>query len=703
MLDSSPEYKLAIVGDVRKMAAKALVDIIDPDIVFGTVDGDVHPVSVMSQVHDKVFDLHPYATLESNRWLLNGQYSLIPETGANEQIGILSNSISGDDGTFSPAIYFELRFSNVSILQACSVYFPGAETDGIPEEYTVEVRQGGTAYFSKTITGNTSRSKSFDGFTVYNPDSIRVTIFKWRLPRTRARVVEIVPGIYEEWSGDTLAKLSINQQGDVSCLSLPYGTCDLSMDNLDRRFEPRNKAGIFKSLEERQGIKIFLGVELPSGVVEYRPVGIYYQFSGGWKTSKNSMIMEWKLVDIIGLLTDRGYIPPETLPTDLEGWVASLVAQLGVNFVGRYIVDPNYAKLPLTVRDPSDVIGVSCGDLLLFACMVTGTWPRADASTGYLAVEPLWDQGNKLTLDNMPEYPEIEANEDIAAIFFTLNDGNDTQLIISGNSTASNKTSNVNNPFIKTKEQAQAAARTILSQYGGNLYTIVGRGDPASEIGDVDTVWLDESSAATSRRISQEFNLSSGVLVNCQSTLLQADGSFMFQNRVVITSPGDWKAPAGVAKLRVILVQKGGDGEAGADGTWDSAGADGADGLGGKVWTGVIDINPEQVFPVSFGGETVFGAYSSANGERYQYGFTDIASGDSFARTGVRSPIPGSGDGGAGGAGGIKGNRHDETYKDDEGNSHTTTVIDNYPGPGQPGVKGVSGCVVVYYDKPDGG
>ena len=42
---------------------------------------------------------------------------------------------------------------------------------------------------------------------------------------------------------------------------------------------------------------------------------------------------------------------------------------------------------------------------------------------------------------------------------------------------------------------------------------------------------------------------------------------------------------------------------------------------------------------------TVFGQYSSANGQVYEFGYTDIASGDSFARTGVKSPIAGSGDG----------------------------------------------------------
>lgn len=703
MLDSSSEYKLAIVGDIRRMLVKATVEIIDPDMVFGSVTGDIDPVSIKSQTFDKVFSLHPYATLEGNRWLLNGGFSLIPEGGATNEIGLLSNVVSGEDGTFYPPIYFELQFSNVSILQAFSVYFSDSPPDGVPEEYTVEVRQGGTPYFSKTVTGNTKSFGSFDKFTVYNPDAIRVIISKWRLPNTRARVVEIVPGIYEEWTGDTLAELSINQQGDVSCLSLPYGTCNLRMDNVDRRFEPRNKLGIFKSIEERQGIKIFLGVKLPSGVVEYKPVGVYYQFSGGWKSSKNSMVMDWKLVDLVGLLSNREYIPPKTLPTDLEGWVASMVSQLGVNFTNMYTVDPNYAKLPITIRDSSDLVGKKCGNLLLFACMATGTWPRADSATGKLAVEPLWNQGNQLTLDNLSGYPDIEANDDIAAIFFTLNDGNNTQLIISGNSTASNHTSNVNNPFIKTKEQAQVAARVILSQYGGNSFNLTGRGDPTSEIGDVDTIWLDESSAATARRVSQEFRFSSGVLKECKSTLLQADGSFLYQNRVVITETVSWKAPSGVLKLRIILVQNGEDGGTGADGTWDSAGDKGADGLGGKVWTGVIDINPEQEFLVMFGKETTFGDYSSTDGEHYPYGFTDIASGDSFARTGVQNPLPGSGDGGAGGAGGVKGNKHQETITGADGSSHTTTVIDNYPGEGQPGIPGASGCVVVYYDKPGGG
>lgn len=388
------------------------------------------------------------------------------------------------------------------------------------------------------------------------------------------------------------------------------------MDNLSRRFEPRSKNGVFQSIEERQGIPVSIGVRLSDDTVEYKPAGVFYQYSGGWKTGDNGLTMQWDLVDIVGLLADREFIPPSILPTTLSGWISALVAQMGENFAGMYAVDPNYASAEASVRVADDVVGMTCGDILRYVCMATGTWPRADAETGYLTAEPMWNQGSKITLDNLIDYPTMKANADIAALFFTLNDGDDTQYVVSGNSTASNETKSIQNPFIKTQSQALTAARAILSTYGGNKLEIVGRGDPASEIGDVDTVWLNESTATTGRRIQQDLSLQDGVLRNCSSVLLQADGIFLYDGMEVITSSGVWTAPAGATQLRIILVGKGeggGHGEPGTmgrqeseDGYGDSErgeyGADGSDGVGGKVWTATIDINPQQSFEVSFDG-----------------------------------------------------------------------------------------------------
>ena len=703
MIKSGQAYHAAITGDARRVLLRAVIDIISPDIVFGAGDtsGQI-PWSKPEQLHDKVFgNPAKYATLERDRWALDGTWDLLPDdpTQTVGQMGYIGNVLSGADGTFSTPPWVELQFSGVSVLQACSVYFPGNDYDGLPEDFTVEIKQGGTAYHTRTYTGNTAPSVSLEGFTVNNPDAIRVTVTKWSRPSRRMRVVEIVPGVYEGWDGGMIAEFTVKQQSNIASTALPYGTCTLKIDNLSRRFEPRSKNGLFQSIEERQGIDISLGVRLADGTDEYKRLGIFYQYSGGWKTGDNGLTMQWNLVDIIGLLANREFLAPATLPTTLGGWIGALAAQLGVNFQDRWHVDPNYTALPVTVRTADDLQGKKCGDVLRWVCQATGTWPRADASTGDLTAEPLWSEGNKVTLDNLNGYPVMKANGDVAALIFTLNDGSGTKYIVSGNATSSSETVSIDNPFIKTQAQALAAARLILATYGGNVLDLTGRGDPSSEIGDVETVWLDESQATTARLTMQTFQFSGGVMQGCQSQLLQADGSFLYQGREVITTPGTWKAPAGKKSLRIILVGKGGDGTRGEDGTWKSAGADGVDGLGGLVWAGTININDGQEFPVTFGEDTTFGAYSSANGKRYENGYTDVASGDSFARTGVAKPRAGTGDGGAGGKGGEQGRRQKITWEDEGGFSHSYWKIYSYPGVGADGAMGASGCAVVYYNK----
>lgn len=701
MIKSTDAYRAAIVGDSRRMLLRVVIDIIDPDIVYGEILAESESkYSRLDELKDKEFENPPkYATLETDRWALDGSWLIHPD---NEEdclpgIGYASKSLSGEYGSFEVPQYVEMQFSGVGILQACSIYFPDNEYDGVPADFTVEIKQSGTVYHTERYTGNTEASVSVEGFTVYNPDAIRVTVTKWSMPYRRMRMVEITPSIYEHWDGSMLASFSLKHQGDVSCVSLPYGTCSIRIDNQSRRFEPRKKSGVFQSIEERQGIDVSMACRLLDGTDEYKRLGIFYQHSGGWKTGDNGLTIQWDLVDIVGLLADREFIVPDTLPTTLEGWIAALVNQLGVNFVSHYTVDPAYASKPVTARDKADVQGLKCGEILRYACMVTGTWPRADAETGYLAADPLWNQGNKITLDNLTNYPTMKANSDLSAIIFTLNDGNETKFVVSGNSTASSDTVSISNPFIKTQADALTAARLILSAYGGNVLEITGRGDPTSEIGDVDTVWLDESQATTARRIQQDFSLTDGVLQNVGSVLLQADGSYLFSDRVVLTGNGSWTAPAGVKQIRYILVGNGVDGADGTDGTWDEAGTDGADGTGGLIKSETIRINDQQVFAYSVGKTTTLGAYSNADGAVYPYGYTDISSGESYGRTGVKSPLPGSGDGGAGGFGGSKGNKHTET--DSYWNSFE--VIDNYPGRGKSGAKGATGCIVIWYDKPE--
>lgn len=729
MIEATSAFRSAIVGKTRRIYLKAVVDISDPDMTIGAVTSSgLAPWSKPEQLTDKDISAPPrYATLEKNRWLLDGSFAIFPDdyqiAGA---IGTASEALSGADGTFSAPVWVQLSFANVSVLQACSIFFSSDPLDGVPEDFTVDIMVDGVSYHTETYAGNTQSAVKISGFTVYTPDAIKITVTKWSLPYRRMRTVEIIPGYYEQWSENMLASFSVQQQGDVSCLTLPYGMLKMAMNNKNRMFEPRSKSGLFQSIEERQGVETYIGVRLADGTVEYKRVGVFYQYSDGWKTGDNGLTMQWDLVDIIGLLADRAYLAPTVLPITLSGWIASLVSQLGTNFASRYTVDADYADLAVTASSRAAVSGKKCGDILRWACMATGTWPRADAETGKLAVEPLWNQGSKITLENLVNYPTMKANQSLASLIFHLSDG--TEYVVSGNSTSSEKTVTIENPFLHTQAQALTAARLILSCYGGNQLELTGRGDPASEIGDVDTVWLNESRATAARRIYQTFQFADGVLQGCQSKLLQADGSYLYDAFEIIRESGTWTAPPGVTHLRLVLGQGGQGGGYGGDGYVAGSGVlpgsgvaagygdPGTDGLGGKVWFDTVTINAGQTFNVSLGaggaaaaaqgaegsegGETTFGVYSSANGQRYPNGYTDIANGQVFARTGVAVPESGTGDGGKGGDGGDPGQGYwKQLFWDDGRPRGWDFVVTKEPGKGKPGKAGASGFVMVTWDK----
>ena len=739
MLNVSDGFRAAVVGLSRQMLARAVVEIVDPDITYGTSNGSgIAPWAKPEQLHDKEYALDSrYATLEPGRWPLDGSCRLIPDdpTQLAGEIAHVGDVLCDAAGVFAGEVYAEQPFENVSILQACSVFFSTDAIDGIPVDFRVSVMQGETAVFTKEFTGNTATSVAVTDFTVYDPTSIRVYVTRWSIGRRRIRVAEIIPGLYESWGLDQIVSLGIDMRGNFAGLALPYNTCRLRLRNTDRRFEPYTRTGIFKSIEERQAIPISLGPKLPDGRVEYASVGVYFQKSGGWDTGKNDMYIDWDLVDICGLLADRDFIVPDELPTTLGGWFACFVAQLGKNFERWYHVDPAYENLPLTIADRKHLQNRKVGAMIRYACMATGTWPRADQETGYLTAEPLWSQGSKLTLQQIYDYPTKKGNDALSELIFKVYDvsGSDTTYVVSGNASASARNLSIDNPFIHTQAQALTAARQILSQYGGIVMKVTGRGDPATEIGDVDTVWINRSEARTGRRMAQSFRLVGGVLKNCGAELLQADGSYLYENSVVLTGEGTWTPP--VENLRVVIGQGGQGGMRGQDG-WvrkahnesfdlyvDSGfGAQGENGTGGKIWHGAVSVNPDV--PISFkcgkggkasdtygvsgamGEESTFGVYSSAGGSVYPNGYTDIINGLCYGRTAVPLPLDGTGDGAQGGKGGTAG--AGELKKVLIGYSPSGTpwystelFVDAYPGPGKMGKDGADGFVLIFWDKED--
>ena len=592
MINVSPNFHAAITGTARRMHIRVPIRITAPGLVMGT---------------------------------------LTPSSG----------ELSGAGGVFANPQTVTQEFSGVTVLQNIVLTFE----DSYPVDLTVSVISAGDVVYTAIITGNADPRIEVTGFTVFYPDTITITATVWSEEGEAMSSPDVLPGYSATWTEDDLTAMRVQMQADFSALSLPCGTAELTLDNTDGIFDPQALGSLFLSIEEGQPVPVEVGVDL-GGSIEYVPLGTFFQHNGGWRQADSGMTVKWTLVDICGLLSDVNFVVPETLPTTMGEWMTVILAHLGESFADRVVIDDVTAGMAMTAT-AEEVEAKSCGDILLWLCQACGVYPCADASTGNLRLAKVWNTGNLYELDNLSASPSRAINDKVGDIIYTLAD--DETITIGGNASFMAQTAKIDNPFIREKNRAIASAQNLLAAYGGTKISLIGRGDPSSEIGDRAALEVGDRQYIWGWIKSQTFEFSDGVMKGCRVEMLQSDG-FSFDYTATLIGDGVWFSPRGASSLRVILVG-GGDYGATADG-----------GAGGKIWYGTIPVNRGQRFDVVIGDggtsgtpggtQTIFGAYTSENGTRYDPAYTDAVSGLDFGKSNVPRPPFHSGDGGAQGVNG---------------------------------------------------
>lgn len=724
MINTSEKYAAGIVADSRRQTVRAVFDMVDPDALVSGVDTNTEsPISLTAQtaVRGKGETEQIIAGFEPNYWILDGTRDLRPDDPADRegQVGWESGELSRDDGSFSaPYPYIELDIDGASILQAVSIVFTDRPFNGHPVDFTVQLWSGETLLSTTEKTGVMDGGVIVvDGFTVYYPTRVRLTVKKWSLPGRRVRVPRFMLGLYEDWDAKTIQSVDVYTEVTFSGLKIPYSTCTVKIYNENHRFDPYSPNSLFASIEDRQSVKIEYGLYTDAGEIEWIPAGTYYQQSAGWKLQ--DLTVSWDLLDIIGVLTKRKFEVPDVLPTTLSGWLAALMDSTGVNFSDRYTVDEDAADLELSATAES-VEGKTCGEILRFLCMASNTWPRQDFSTGKLRVGKIqYNEGNKITLDNMSSYPTMSANDDISDITFELDNGSVT---FSGNNTNSEVSLSVNNPFVHTTDDARRAVISCMFEYGGRSFVVNHRGNPSSECGDIQSVETQFDSTISARLYKQQLTLDNGVMRNVPSELVQSPNDSTYQNRDVLTGTGTWTAQAD-GQIKITIIGGGTGGMGGGGGNmhhqgWsspeDNDGGIGGD--GGRVFIIETQASASQEFayscgaggaggargntgqdgkPGTAGADSTFGVFSSANGTTYSVGIMDIQSGAVYAQRGGDYGAKINGKNGSGGSGGKMGKNGMTVTRTNKETGQSYDVVKSYPKPGESGQPGQPGCVIV--------
>lgn len=757
MLQTSQAYKDAIIAPTRRIVPKAVIDFTDPDLEVTSVSGDMDAsLSFPAQLYDRdeTFSGQMYATLEQNRWLLDGSQVIMPDdpTLREGQQGVVGDSLGDEDGVDGSTV--TITMTGVDTLQIVTVAATGQLPDGIPYALTLRIYSGATLIHTQTELPNGAVYR-FEGFTAIQPSKLELVVDEWNLPGRRFRLIQFLAGAMETWDGSVIYSMHVIQRADFSNLTIPYASASLEINNTDKRFDPANKESLFNSIVARQPVPLWLGVELED-TYEYVPTGVYYQQNEGWHIENDGLTIIWDLVDIIGLLVERKYEAPNTLPTTLGDWIDSIVGQLGPTFAGHYIIDGALAAAVLTCS-ASDLTDITCGDLLRFICQASNSFPVSDPATGYLHIKELDGAAQgEITLRSQNTRAGSNNNTDIAFLSFDI--GGITYNV-PGTEEISDKTVNIKNPFITTTGDAVYAAQLILTQYGGNVIDALCRGDMSRELGDVMSFELYPEEMVGARILEQELRLENGVMTNVPLKLLQANGGELYTDVIYITESGTYTMPAGVTQITLVLIGGGQGGQGGSSGTTgirDNTGVGGAGGKGGKVYSTPLTINDGQQIDVVIGaggaggkasnmyygflakpvpgemgadGEpttaTLGTVFSSANGVYMPTGYVDLLTNKAYAvagqpgRNGMRSAKTGTngrqmvGNGGGGGDGGMGAvveydeSRFGQPVPPDDPNYdpnataqiYSGWVVKEMPTYGAKGGSGGSGCVLIFYSR----
>jgi len=231
-------------------------------------------------VDDNWVGLSNYATFETDRWVLDGSFALLPTSSPYGELGWWSSELSSTGGTFGTSQLLTFTFTEDHNSIGFTVIF-----DIVNNEYAVDftlelLDSSDTQLDLFTITGNTLST-----YRVETPVSgyrkAKLTITKWSKEDRRARVSELLFGLIEVYENEELIKLDLTEEIDPTGIQSPQNEFKFSIDNSDYKYDIINPAGIYSYLETKMRITAYIGIYAGS-VIEYGKLGTFYLRS--WDT-----------------------------------------------------------------------------------------------------------------------------------------------------------------------------------------------------------------------------------------------------------------------------------------------------------------------------------------------------------------------------------------------------------------------------------
>lgn len=303
-----------------------------------------------------------YATLELNRWVLDGTSQPAPDSGTMWD-GYISSQMSGEDGTYTTPATLTREFSTPHTIPGFTLTFDDRINEW-PKEVTVEFYLEGTVVATANLspTGPVAEYRS----GIASCDKIVIT-FGAGLPYRRPRLQETLYGIRLTFENDDL--ISTKQSHDVDPLSrrLPTETMSFTILDYEHNYDPDNPSGMYAYIDKNAPVNIQYGYTLDSGEVEWLKWDRY--ILNGKPTVKNNQAT-FTGTGLIGSLSETFYKSKLGEKTFYD-MAEEVLKDAGLTPTGQggdpWVIDESLKNLTTTAVLPIDT-HMNCLQLIAHAC-----------------------------------------------------------------------------------------------------------------------------------------------------------------------------------------------------------------------------------------------------------------------------------------------------------------------------------------------
>ena len=230
MIQTAVSYNpYTVVRDIDMVVTYPVVsDTAAENATFTVVDEST--VSILDQLNNLNYIDSNYATCEPGMTMLDGSFRYL--WSGTPQIGWWSNTLSGDDGTFSSGAKFTAILSQKDTVVGFSMHF--AKTNPV-RECTVTVWDGQTELFEEVFMSDTE--DMIIELPVSDFDKVEVSNIKTKDPYRRIKMLSFSFGITKRWTRNNIVAASIEESADFMGNTLPINTLKVEFDNSTHEFD----------------------------------------------------------------------------------------------------------------------------------------------------------------------------------------------------------------------------------------------------------------------------------------------------------------------------------------------------------------------------------------------------------------------------------------------------------------------------------